>query len=234
MKKLFFILFTSSLVPQENIQYIDGVAAIVENHIILKSDLAQMINMAAIQRRIDPRTNPEIFIHLQNTILQSMVDQKILLEMAVLDSIEVGEKDVETALDQQIEMLIAQAGGEEAAEETLGQSIKSFRREFWFDMQDRLISEKYQQQLMNTVSVSRGLVKDFYKTYRDSLPILPLKAKIRHLLVPINPSASAKNETMETLLKIRSQIVGGGSFADLAADYSMDPGSSRRAETLGG
>ena len=64
MKKLFFILFTSSLVPQENIQYIDGVAAIVENHIILKSDLAQMINMAAIQRRIDPQTNPEIFIQL--------------------------------------------------------------------------------------------------------------------------------------------------------------------------
>ena len=165
MKKLFFILFISLLVPQESIQYIDGVAAIVENHIILKSDLAQMINMAAIQRRIDPRTNPEIFIHLQNTVLQSMVDQKILLEMAVLDSIEVGEKDVEAALDQQIEMLIAQAGGEEAAEETLGQSIKSFRREFWFDMQDRLISEKYQQKLMNTVSVSRGLVKDFYKTF---------------------------------------------------------------------
>ena len=68
MKKLFFVLITSSLIPQENIQYLDGVAAIVENHIILKSDLAQMINMAAIQRRIDPRTNPEIFIHLQNTI----------------------------------------------------------------------------------------------------------------------------------------------------------------------
>ena len=233
MKKLFFILFTPFLVPQENIQYIDGVAAIVENHIILKSDLAQMINMAAIQRRIDPRTSPEIFIHLQNTILQSMVDQKILLEMAALDSIEVGEKDVEAALDQQIEMLIAQAGGEEAAEETLGQSIKSFRREFWFDMQDRLISEKYQQQLMNTVSVSRGLVKDFYKTYRDSLPILPLKAKIRHLLVPINPSASAKNETMETLLKIKSQIVGGSSFADLAAEYSMDPGSRKKGGDLG-
>ena len=75
MKKLFFLLFTSLLVPQEHHQYIDGVAAIVENHIILKSDLAQMINMAAIQRRIDPRTSPEIFIHLQNTILQSMVDQ---------------------------------------------------------------------------------------------------------------------------------------------------------------
>ena len=144
-----------------------------------------------------------------------------------------GEKDVEAALDQQIEMLIAQAGGEKAAEETLGQSIKSFRREFWFDMQDRLISEKYQQQLMNTVSISRGLVREFYKTYRDSLPVLPLKAKIRHLLIPINPSESAKKETMETLLNIKSQIVGGGSFAGFATDYSMDPGSSKKGGDLG-
>ena len=146
-----------------------------------------MINMAVIQQRIDPRTNPNLFVRLQNSILQSMVDQKILLEMAALDSIEVGEKEVDSALDQQIEMLISQAGGEMGAEEMLGQPIKSFRREFWFEMQDRLISEKYQQQLMNTINITRGQVNDFYKTYKDSLPVLPMRAKIRHLLIPINP-----------------------------------------------
>ena len=37
----------------DDVQYIDGVAAIVEDHIILKSDLIQMVNMAAIQNKID-------------------------------------------------------------------------------------------------------------------------------------------------------------------------------------
>jgi peptidyl-prolyl cis-trans isomerase SurA len=233
MKKLFLIFIVSFLISQDNVQYIDGVAAIVENHIILKSDLAQMINMAAIQQRIDPRTNPDLFVRLQNSILQSMVDQKILLEMAALDSIVVSEKEVDSALDQQIEMLVSQAGSEKGAEEMLGQPIKSFRREFWFEMQDRLISEKYQQQLMNTININRAQVKGFYKTYQDSLPVLPMMAKIRHLLVPIVSSEKEKNNTIKTLLKIKSKITSGTSFSEMASEYSMDPGSKKNGGELG-
>ena len=31
----------------------------------------------------------------------------------------------------------------------LGQSINSFKREFWYEMQDRLITERYQQGLLS-------------------------------------------------------------------------------------
>ena len=40
-----------------------------------------------------------------------MIDQKILLEMAVLDSIFVDEKEVDNALEQQIQLLISESGG---------------------------------------------------------------------------------------------------------------------------
>lgn len=233
MKNLFLALAFSCLASQNNIQYIDGVAAIVENHIILKSDLAQMINMAAIQNRVDPTSDPERFVRLQNNILESMVDQKILLEMAALDSVDVAEKDVDSALDQQIEMLISQAGGKKGAEEMLGQSIKSFRREFWFDMQDRLISEKYQQQLMEKVVVNRKLVNDFYKTYKDSLPLLPMQTKIRHLLVPVVPSKTEKRKTKELLLDLKTQILNGAPFSNIATNHSMDPGSKKTGGSLG-
>ena len=191
-----------------------------------------MINMAAIQNKIDPRQEPSLFIELQNTVLESMIDQKILLEMAAIDSIEVTEKEVEKALDQQIELLVSQSGGEVEAEKILGQSIKSFRREFWFDIQDRLISEKYQQQLMSSVNVDRESVNRFYFTYKDSLPV-PFQAKLRHLLVSIQPSDSAKQKTIDALLTIKKKIISGGSFSDLAKEYSMDPGSKDRGGDLG-
>ena len=125
---LFYFFLTSFCFGQTEPQYIDGVAAVVENHIILKSDLAQMVNMTAIQNRIDPRVNPNAFLELQNSVVQSMIDQKIMLEMAELDSIVVDEKEVNQALEQKIQMLVAQAGGEENAEVALGQPIKDFRR----------------------------------------------------------------------------------------------------------
>ena len=183
--KIFFssIVFFSSLIFSQNNQDIDGVAAIVEEHLVLKSDLAQMLNMSIIQNKIDPLKDIEKVKTLEKSILESMIDQKIILKRAELDSVIVEENEVNLALDQQVQMLISQAGGEKKAEEALGQSIKSFRREFWYEMRDRLLSEKYQQQLINNIKVTRLDVLNFYETYKDSLPIIPLKAKIRHCLI---------------------------------------------------
>ena len=230
--KLFLIIILSFSFAQKNIQYIDGIAAVVEDRIILKSDLAQMINMAAIQRQID-LSDPAVFLQVQESVIQSMVDQKILLEMAEIDSIVVEEKDVNKSLDQQVEMLIQQAGSRERAEDVLGQSIKSFRREFWFDMKDRMITEQYQQQLLGSVVVTRPDVKDFYKTYKDSLPRLPMKVKILHLLVSAVPSDDAKKETVSFLLNLKREIVAGASFSDFAKAHSLDPGSKNNGGELG-
>jgi len=230
-KKTLLIFIVSFSFSQEGAQYIDGVAAIVEDHIVLKSDLIQMVNMAAIQNKIDPRTNPDAFVQLQNSVVQSMVDQKIMLEMAELDSIVVDEKEVNQALDQQIQMLVAQAGGEARAESALGQSIKDFRREFWYDMKDRMISERYQQQLLGAVVVTRSDVKEFYKAYKDSLPVLPMMAKVRHLQVPIKPAAAAKEKTKSFLSGLKTQIVdGGSSFSDIAKAHSLDPSKNNGGE----
>jgi len=217
---------------QKNTQYIDGIAAVIEDRIILKSDLAQMINMAAIQRQID-LSDPAVFLQVQESVIQSMVDQKILLEMAEIDSIVVEEKEVNKSLDQQVEMLIQQAGNRERAEDVLGQSIKSFRREFWYDMKDRMVTEQYQQQLLGSVVVTRSDVKDFYKTYKDSLPRLPMKVKILHLLVSAVPSDDAKKETVSFLLNLKKEIVAGASFSDFAKAHSLDPGSKNNGGELG-
>ena len=230
-KKILLIFAISFSFSQENTQYIDGIAAIVEDHVVLKSDLIQMVNMAAIQNKIDPRTNPDDFIQLQNSVIQSMVDQKIMLEMAELDSIVVDEKEVNQALDQQIQMLVAQAGGESRAEDALGQPIKEFRREFWYDMKDRMISERYQQQLLSAIVVTRSEVKEFYKTYKDSLPVLPMMAKVRHLQVPIKPGVAAKEKTKSFLSELKSQIVdGNSSFSDVAKAHSLDPSKNNGGE----
>ena len=227
----FFFLF--SLAWSQTSQDIDGVAAIIEEHIVLKSDLAQMVNMSIIQNKIDIEKDKEKIKNLEKSVLESMIDQKIILKKAELDSVLVEENEVDLALDQQIQMLISQAGGEKKAEEALGQSIKEFRREFWYDMRDRLVSEKYQQQLINTIKVTRLDVLEFYKTYRDSLPVIPLKAKIRHCLIKVKPSQSSKKSSFLFLKDLQKKIENGGSFSDLAEKHSEDPGSKNNGGSLG-
>ena len=165
MKKILFFIFFLSFTQTQTL-FVDGVAALVEDKIVLKSDLNQMANMMAIQQKIDPNKDSRKYLELRQTVLRSMVDQKVLLELAEKDTtIEVSEKEVNQALDQQIENIILQAGGKEGAEKMLQQSIKSFRSEFWFEMKDKIISEKFQQKVLSKIKVSKNDVLSFFETF---------------------------------------------------------------------
>ena len=232
---LFFLtnLFTATAYSQNQDKHLDGLAAIVGDNIILKSDLSQLVSMAALQQQINPANDYKRFQKLQLEILQSLVDQKIILEMAELDSIEVKEKDVDNALNKQIENFITQAGSKESAETSLGQSLKSFRREFWPEMRDRLISEQYQYSLLSNIKTSKEDVFSFFNTYKDSLPMLPALINLYHLLIVDKPGKQSKNIAFETIKNLRTQILNGESFEKLAQSFSQDPGSKSKGGSLG-
>ena len=229
---LFFVF--SFLFAQDRGVFIDGVAAIVEDNIILKSDLNQMVNMMAIQQKINPNQDFEKYNKLRGVVLGSMVDQKILLEMAEEDTtIEVTEKEVDQSLSQQVENIIMQAGGKKEAEKMLSQSIKSFRSEFWFDMKDKIVSEKFQQKMLSKIKISKKDVISFFELYSDSLPLFPTEAKVRHLLIKPEPSNEIKKDCFNILKKIKARIGEGESFETLAKEFSMDPGSKNTGGNLG-
>ena len=233
MKKIFIFVSLLVFIKSQTL-FVDGVAAVVENKIVLKSDLNQMVNMMAIQQKIDPNKNPDKYLGLRQAVLNSMIDQKILLELANQDTtIEVGEKEVDQALDAQVENIIGQAGSKKEAEKMLQQTIKSFRSEFWFEMKDKIISERFQQKVLSKIKVSKNEVLSFFETYKDSLPFFPTEAKMRHLLIVSEASEDAKKETISLLKDIVKKIKKGEDFGGLASSYSMDPGSKNKGGNLG-
>ena len=228
-----FLFYTVFLHGQNQDMPIDGIAAIVGENIILKSDVSQVVGMTALQRGLDVSKDRALLEKIQEDVLNSLIDQKVILEMAKLDSIEVAEKDIESALEQQIEGFIMRAGTEEMAETMLGQSLNDFRREYWYDMRDRLITEQYQQQLIMSININRENVMEFFTSYKDSLPLFPITMKIRHLLIKIKPSKKNKLNAEKKINTIRDRILAGESFSDLAETYSADPGSKNNGGSLG-
>ena len=59
MKLIFCFLILFSFSFTQGNQNIDGIAAIIEEHLVLKSDLAQMVNMSIIQNKMDPSKDIE-------------------------------------------------------------------------------------------------------------------------------------------------------------------------------
>ena len=235
--KKYLVVFLSTVVitaQEGGQQKIDGVAAVVGDKVVLSSDVNQSLAMAVFQQKLDPRRDVDIIKTLKENIVNTIVNRKVVLIMAELDSVEVDEKEVDRSLQQQIDNIVQQAGGESAAETALGQPLRVFKREYWYDVRDMLITQKYQQTLMSKVSVNRSDVERFYNTYKDSIPSFPTTAKIRHLLIKIEPNDKQVLKTTDLLRSIKKKILTGEkTFEEMALKYSQDPSAKNSGGSLG-
>jgi len=77
---IYLVLFsTISLFPQ---QVVDKIVAVVDNEIILQSEINFQTNLLAAKRKLDPN-NPE----LKKRVLNSMINDKLVYAQADIDSI---------------------------------------------------------------------------------------------------------------------------------------------------
>ena len=229
---IYIFLLVSSLGAQQEI-LLDKVASVVEDKIVLLSDVVLAANAVAAQQQINPNTNPSEYQKLLESSRESMVEQLLIIEMAEQDSVEVLDKDIDKALNQQIENIISQTGSKEQAEVALGKKISDFKRSYRDDMRGKLLAEKYTSSLTASISVSRGDVLDFFNTYKDSIPSFPTLYKTHHILLEIRPSEESSNKSFLKALSIRDEILGGLSFSEAAKKYSADPGSKDQGGNLG-
>ena len=212
---------------------LDRVASVVEDKIVLLSDVVLAANAVAAQQQINPNTNPVAYQKLLESSRESMVEQLLIIEMAEQDSVEILDKDVDKALDQQIENIISQTGSKEQAEAALGKKISDFKRSYRDDMKGKLLAEKYTSSLTASIGVSRGDVLDFFNTYKDSIPSFPTLYKTHHILLEIKPSKESDDESLQKAQSIREEILGGLNFNEAAKKYSADPGSKDQGGNLG-
>ena len=230
---IYILLFVSFLEAQQEI-LLDRVASVVENKIVLMSDVVLAANAVAAQQKINPNTNPVAYKKILESSRESMVEQLLIIEMAEQDSVEILDKDIDKALNQQIDNIIAQTGSKELAEAALGKKISDFKRSYRDDMKGKLLAEKYTSSLTTSINVSRGDVIDFFNTYKDSIPSFPTLYKTHHILIEIKPSEKSVKNSFNKANDIRNKILNGEiSFDAAAKTYSADPGSKDQGGNLG-
>ena len=230
---LYIIILVSFLEAQQEI-LLDRVASVVENKIVLMSDVVLAANAVAAQQQINPNTNPTAYKKILETSRESMVEQLLIIEMAEQDSVEILDKDIDKALNQQVDNIIAQSGSKELAEAALGKKISDFKRSYRDDMRGKLLAEKYTSSLTTSINVTRGDVIDFFNTYKDSIPSFPTLYKTHHILIEIKPSEESIKNSLNKAEEIRNKILNQElSFEDAAKTYSADPGSKNQGGNLG-
>ena len=221
----FFFLFAIPLFCQE---VIDKIVAIVDNEIIMQSELQFQVSLVASQRKISPETPG-----LKNQVLKAMIEDKLVYAQANIDSITVTDDEVENRINYQIQMFTQQYGSKEKVEQAYGMSIEKMKRELREDVKKNIMVQKLQEKNFSGVEASRHEVEDFYSNYKDSIGVIPDKVKLSHIYRNPKSSNEQRLKYYDITKGILDSINHGADFSIMAKRYSQDPASAINGGDLG-
>jgi peptidyl-prolyl cis-trans isomerase SurA len=219
------LLVTTTSAPA---QVLDRVVALVDRDVILESELNAQVQFYVLNNRIDANTPG-----LKEQVLESMINEKLIVAKAIEDSITVSEDEVRQQLDATIQQRVQQVGSEKKLEEIYGMPISRIRREFRDEMRKSLLANRLQQQRFGATQISRREVEEFFEQYHDSLGLVPEEIELAHIYVEPKPDAAAKQAARQKMQALLDSLNAGADFADLARRYSQDPGSAPQGGDLG-
>ena len=186
MSRKFIVLLVSllSIVPFVNAQKVDSIAPsvptgttvdeviwVVGDEAILLSDVEAM-RIQGQQEGLHWRGNPDCSIPEQIAV------QKLYLNQAIIDSVEVTESDIAQGVEQYLENMISMIGSREKLEEYHKKTISQIRADLRESYRERQMVQGMQQKLTKDITVSPAEVRRYFKDMpQDSLPFVPTEVE---------------------------------------------------------
>ena len=206
---------------------VDKTVAVVGNEVIMLSDIESEVQQMAAQGRSSDRD-------MRCTILENMMEAKIFLMQARIDSLTVNYDMVDGELSNRIDQYRTYLGGDEELEKYFGKPLYKLRQEWRQLYEEQSLTQQEQAQIADNIpDVTPYDVQQYLDTVSvDDLPVVPIKYQLSQICVYPDREAAAM-AVKERLLSIRERVINGEKFATLARIYSEDPGSARRGGELG-
>lgn len=206
---------------------IDKTVAVIGNEMITISTLEQEIQYMRSQGIASDA-------NMRCNILESVLESKLFLMQARIDSLTVNNDMVSQSVTQRVDQAKTTLGGDEEVEKYFGKSLYKLRQEWTKQLEENNLTQQMQQEIAGRIPETTPYDVKVFLAQTDSadLPMVPIRYQLSQ--IGIYPDREAANMAVkEKLLAIRERIINGEKFATLARIYSEDPGSARKGGELG-
>ena len=219
---LFYILYFvfSSVASAQSV--VDEVIWVVGDEPILKSEVEVSRIQAAMEGMRWSR-NPDCAIPEQIAV------QKLFLNQAELDSIEVTDAEVQQQVEMRIDYMVAQIGSMEKLEEYRKMSMSQIRASMRDELKNQMLTQRMKEHLVKDIAVTPAEVRRYFKDLpQDSLPYVPTSVEVQIITQTPRVDMAEINRVKDELRDYTDRVNrGDASFQTLARLYSEDPGSAR-------
>ncbi|MEX0684985.1 MAG: peptidylprolyl isomerase [Balneolales bacterium] len=217
------LLLSSFTVKAQQSEIVDQIVAVVNDHIILKSEVDQRVAEYVQGNNMDNFQED-----LWYQVLESLIDNYVLVEKATIDSVVVADDEVNRILDQRINQLVQRAGSEQELEEAFGSSILEIKAEYRDVFREDMLVERVRQNRIGTINITRPEVVEFFESIpQDSLPLIPESVSLSQIVVIPPPKSDATQSALQLAEQLRDSILNHGKdLEELARRHSDGPTAS--------
>ena len=216
---LALLLLTTPIWAQSERKKVDGVAAVVGDYLILESDIDKAY-IDLKQQEVDTKNITRC------QMLGKLMEDKLYAHQAVQDSVKLTDAEVREQVNQRIEYLTAQLGGDikKLLEFYKKDDEQSMREELFTLFKVNTLAQRMRQQIVKDVEVTPEEVRNFFNAIpADERPHFGTELEIAQIVVnPVAPP-SAVQKVIDLLNDIKKDVEENGmSFATKAILYSQD------------
>ncbi len=221
------VLLALGAVAQKRQVMLDKVVAVVGGSSILWSEVDEYARQLTQHRRQQGYTSDRDPV---NEALEMLMTQKLLFNQAQIDSVEINDSAIASAVDEQVQQLAEAEGSIAALEARQHMAIFNIREMMRQRYEEQEYANAMQRSVVEKVTVIPGEVERYYKSLsRDSLPTIADQYVYAQITRFPKSITAAKQRTRERLLDMRERaITGTTKFENLARMYSQDPGTMIR------
>ena len=212
--------------PGENM--VDKIIAKIGDEYILHSDIENQ-KLSLRQNNIDITNSTDC------DILEGLLYEKLLVNQAQIDSIEVGDEIVNQEMESRLRVIADQIGSIELLEEFYGKSVAQIKAEFFTVIQKRMMAERMKESITENVDITPREVKEFYKNLdKDSIPYINSKISLAQIVLYPEITEADRERAYKIISEAKEKIESNvQSFETTAVLISEDPGSKIQGGDLG-
>lgn len=194
---------------------VDSLVAIVNNQVITMSDLRNRYISLQAEGGIKKE-----FREVSRSILEQLIEEKLLLQEANHRNIKVTDEELNRALDSVRKRFSSEEEFFKALKEA-NLSLEKLKENY----RKRIMVQKLLRfEIGDKIYVSLEEMENYYSSHLEDFTE-PAQIKLRQILIRINPQGDLK-ETKEKVNFIWQKLQEGEDFALLAKKYSQGPAAS--------
>ena len=224
------LIIALGIKPANSQQLLDYIVAVVDNNVILYSDVMEGVKLLRVQSPEEEEAD------IMEKILTGIIDTRIIIASAHRDSVLIPVDQIDSAVRQITDQYREQFGSQEALEKLVansGMSMRDWHRLLRQQKEDEYLQRKLEEERFGEIRVIGLEVAQFYETYRDSLPIKPVQIVVSHIMMTIHPDKERESKLLERADEIQRRLDAGADFVELAQRFSEDLNSAKLGGDLG-